>query len=331
MGIGESEPGDKLEIKQGNIKITQHNSGFGDEIYGLILKNGAHNRTLYVAGETYGGGGTHERHLYLGYTEDSTINNSNYTNGAIVTVKMADGKVGIGETSPQCKLTINGGTGVNSNGGVLGIKQKGDGNDDGITLTSSHVNSTRIYKDGNGHFHLYNTGGGTFTLENVTGNVGIGTTSPGSRFHLLNDGTNKLGLTLAYGDGSNGNSGWNQIILDILGENYNHNIRTRHNSGASPGSDTSNAIDFYLWKGGQSVTALGTQGMSITAAGVGIGTTSPNHKLEVTGDIRLGTGTEVKLIMVPTNGNWTVGSNNSGNGTSNNQFYIKDAAGSLHV
>ena len=25
---------------------------------------------------------------------------------------------------------------------------------------------------------MYNTGGGTFTLENVTGNVGIGTTSP---------------------------------------------------------------------------------------------------------------------------------------------------------
>ena len=52
---------------------------------------------------------------------------------------------------------------------------------------------------------------------------------------------------------------------------------------------------------------------------LGIGTSSPGHKLEVTGDIRLGSGTEVKLIMVPTNGNWVVGSNNSGNGTSNNQ------------
>ena len=51
VGIGTTSPGEKLEIKQGNIKITQHNSGFGDEIYGLILKNGVHNRTLYVAGK----------------------------------------------------------------------------------------------------------------------------------------------------------------------------------------------------------------------------------------------------------------------------------------
>ena len=90
----------KIRNKAGNIKITQHNSGFGDEIYGLILKNGVHNRALYVAGETYGGGGTHERHLYLGYTEDSTINNSSYTNGAIVTIR-ADGNVGIGTSSPS--------------------------------------------------------------------------------------------------------------------------------------------------------------------------------------------------------------------------------------
>ena len=171
----------------------------------------------------------------------------------------------------------------------------------------------------------YNTGMRNFYFRKCNRQRGHRHNRPGSRLHLLNDGTNKLGLTLAYGDGSNGNSGWNQIILGNFGENYNHNIRTRHNSGASPGSDTSNAIDFYLWKGGQSVTALGTQHRNVYHCcwGGHRHKASPNHKLEVTGDIRLGTGTEVKLIMVPTNGNWTVGSNNSGNGTSNNQFYIK--------
>jgi hypothetical protein len=88
------------------------------------------------------------------------------------------GNVGIGTTNPNCLLTVEGGTGVGSSGGVLGIRQKGDTLNDGITLTSSNVNSTRMYKDVNGHFNLYNTGGGIFTLENLTGNVGIGMTNP---------------------------------------------------------------------------------------------------------------------------------------------------------
>ena len=53
VGIDETSPGEKLEIKQGNIKITQHNSGFGDEIYGLMLKNGVHNRALCSRGNIW--------------------------------------------------------------------------------------------------------------------------------------------------------------------------------------------------------------------------------------------------------------------------------------
>jgi len=95
-----------------------------------------------------------------------------------------NGNVGIGEDNPPCKLTVgDDNVSVNSTGGVLGVRQKGNTSSDGITLTSSHANSTRMYKDANGHFHLLNTGGGTFTLENGTGNVGIGTTSPQDKLH----------------------------------------------------------------------------------------------------------------------------------------------------
>ena len=96
-----------------------------------------------------------------------------------------DGNVGIGTTDPPCKLTVgDDSVSVNSTGGVLGIRQKGDTLDDGITLTSSHTNSTRVFKDGNGHFTIQNTGGGTLTLENVTGNVGIGATNPQQKLEV---------------------------------------------------------------------------------------------------------------------------------------------------
>ena len=53
-----------------------------------------------------------------------------------------NGNVGIGTADPTCLLTIDGGTGVNSPGGVLAVRQKGNTHDDGITLTSSHGNSS---------------------------------------------------------------------------------------------------------------------------------------------------------------------------------------------
>jgi hypothetical protein len=41
-----------------------------------------------------------------------------------------------------------------------------------------------MYKDASGHFHLYNTGGGQFTLQNGNGNVGIGTNAPSYKLHI---------------------------------------------------------------------------------------------------------------------------------------------------
>ena len=108
------------------------------------------------------------------------------------------GKVGIGITQPTCQLTIDGGTGVNSSGGVLGIRQKGNTNNDGITLTSSHSNSTRLYKDGSGHFYMYNTGGGIFTFQNVSGNVGIGTATPTAKLDVNGYIKNKNPVFHAY-------------------------------------------------------------------------------------------------------------------------------------
>ena len=95
------------------------------------------------------------------------------------------GKVGVGTTNPTTDLQIVGSTAsAASSGGTLGIRQKGDSINDGITLTSSHANSARFYKDSDGALHIYNTGGSSddFVLTNA-GKVGIGT-DPGTEFHV---------------------------------------------------------------------------------------------------------------------------------------------------
>jgi len=59
---------------------------------------------------------------------------------------------------------------------------------------------------------------------------------------------------------------------------------------------------------------------------VGIGTNDPGYILDVRGNLRLGdaTTTEQDIHIISKNGNWQFGSNNSGNGTDSNQFYIYD-------
>jgi hypothetical protein len=95
------------------------------------------------------------------------------------------GLMGLGTSSPGNLLTINGGVGTSSAGGVLGIRQKGDTFDDGITISSSFANSTRLWVDSGGTFSIRNT----FTSNNSLaltkeGRVGVGTDAPDGRLHV---------------------------------------------------------------------------------------------------------------------------------------------------
>ena len=53
---------------------------------------------------------------------------------------------------------------------------------------------------------------------------------------------------------------------------------------------------------------------------VGIGTTSPTKKLDVRGNVRIGDGETIKqdIEFISNVGNWQVGTNNSGNNTTDN-------------
>jgi len=192
-------------------------------------------------------------------------------------------KVGIGTSDPPCLLTIDGGTGVDSSGGVLCIKQKGDTVNDGITLTSSHANSTRMYKDANGHFNLHNTGGGSFLFENVTGNIGIGGRVVGllAPLHVSIPGGRDYG-------------GYTNTPLDMSKDMFRIGNRIANNPtyddneygiqfGVS-GSGNSSIQTYVYNHGTTSTTASYSLLLQPNGGNVGIGTTSPENKLHIHGE-----------------------------------------------
>ena len=171
VGIGTTTPNEKLEIYGDGIRIHDPDSSPKlDFVRGGTSRNP--NTATFGLSDyadwriTANGARLNFQNQYTGGNSGNLLD--------VMTLEHGTGNVGIGETDPTCKLTVgDDSVSVNSSGGVLGIRQKGDTSSDGITLTSSHSNSTRIYKDGSGHFNIYNTGGGTLTLENVTGNAEI--------------------------------------------------------------------------------------------------------------------------------------------------------------
>jgi predicted acyltransferase (DUF342 family) len=136
-------------------------------------------------------------------------------------------------------------------------------------------------------------------------NMGIGTATPAYTLDVV-------GTTLHRNGNSANNFTSNQLIFGYNNtSSYIHSIKTRHNAGAN---DANNAMDFYVWQTSDASSAIGTkQVMSITSAGVGIGTASPGYKLDVAGDIN--TNATLRSVTLSNSGNLQVGGNTTIAGT----------------
>jgi hypothetical protein len=133
-----------------------------------------------------------------------------------------------------------------------------------------------MYKNGDGDFNIYNTGGGTLTLTNGDGNVGIGTTSPLNKSDVRSDNY------ATFGKATYNAAGWSGIRL---GTPYttNHDaycsVIESYNDHAS---DYNSSLRFKTSSGDN---AAATERMRITSAGnVGIGTDDPTRQFMIYGN-----------------------------------------------
>jgi len=157
----------------------------------------------------------------------------------------SSGNVGIGTTSPAERLTVEGN--IQLNGGqrqVLLGNSQGMVDDGGANLKLQSAAGTRVYL----------APGGTDTLTALpSGNVGIGTTSPGAKLQV-GDGTSGTGKIRLKGYSASGR----YADIEYNGDNF------------SIGDSVNGTILFLQYNGN-----------------VGIGTTSPAYKLDVNGNTNI--------------------------------------------
>lgn len=225
------------------------------------------------------------------------------------------GYVGIGTTSPTANLHIAGGS-VFSQGSwptAPQLRLIGTGSNDAIIYFGTTSNARAIYVDESDSNKLKITGGGATDLVTIdnSGNVGIGTTSPGSKLELANsssvytrlnaDNASNYTLMGKYGTDSNSppfflngayayngltlstNSWYNTVAWQTPISTTAPSWALRINSCGPPCGAAGDHFEIS-----RAAPTSGTPSMStlfyINSSGnVGIGTTGPGSRLEVSG------------------------------------------------
>ena len=285
MGIGTTSPGAKLEVN-GTIDVN----GNGDRVFVADGSDGT-----FSLGDL---DGLSNEAQIVGDADTIKINNG----GSTTLTSNFNNRIGIGTTSPGSKLQVDGE--IDANGGD-GYKIDGrpwaNWSSDLLTLGDW---------DGEGYATRI-MGSNSSEVMRVTGtNVGIGTTSPQEKLHVQNYTTGESHQAMFKG-GAVTVGDYSYISLNNgYSAEYNKEVRLAAVSEQS----NSNKTGFAILTSPDGNGASGHERLRVTADGnVGIGTTSPDSKLEIEDSGTLGVNKDVLSITskIPSSAtiNTTVGMN----------------------
>jgi len=278
VGIGTTEPAEKLEISSGNIKLDQNQYiKFGS--VNTLTTSSSGNTTL-----TSGPSGAGQGALTIAGNNDiriavSTSNNLilktnggniRFTDNAesdLVRITSA-GNVGIGTTDPGAKLEVNGQ--VKITGGSPGSNKVLTSDGDGLATWKSISGSGGVTGTGSAGQATFWTdssivsGDDAFWWDNSNKRLGIGTTEPGFKLSVAQDMTMGNDIT----------DGTAQMVIQGA---------TTSGKKMILGYDT-NSNGFGYIKAGNQGVAWTNLALQPNGGNVGIGTASPRYKLVVQQD-----------------------------------------------
>ena len=295
VGIGTTSPSAKLEISStGNtaVRISTDGDAGDTPMLQLYRSSGAYGQVHYEAD----GGNNAGLHL-TDFRNDANSHIIFNTQGDNERMRIeADGNVGIGTTAPASKLQVEDSSPtliLNHNGSASASQCEISARKLGATIGAINWNtgyagdnSTWSYYNANNSAHnflkLAQTDGFIVSLSgsekmrvNQAGNVGIGKTNPSEKLHV------------SSGGGANGDC----VLLieadtDNTVEASNPVLRLKQDGGAVTGALSLTANnDMTLYNEHTGKLFLGVGGstkMTIDTSGrVGIGTTSPVYKLQL--------------------------------------------------
>ncbi|MEY4616578.1 MAG: hypothetical protein RJB66_1538 [Pseudomonadota bacterium] len=289
VGIGTTSPTNKLQVT-GNI--VQY-GGSANSFTGVVARNGTGDSDFTIDGRLIVDGVNTTKKVLIG-------SNSNHPVWMIVNGNSAmsldtNGNVGIGTTAPvsaldiaKSSLTYSANTYnnlhiTNKNDDVrFSFTKKDNATESGYIEFGGYSANTDPYSGIYMYTRATNDGVNAslstrFAISEVTGNIGVGTNSPSALFHVMNPNIS-ADTQFARFSSAGGSTGGVGYVTVGDGSTGGHSGYIGWDYGA-------NGLVLNSHTAGGSVGGLFIKRVDNGFSRVGIGTTSPNYRLDVAGDI----------------------------------------------
>jgi len=257
VGIGTTAPSGRLHVRDSTGSINYFEATGANDSYTTFLSPSGKQAAIAfqsTLGTDLFAMGKQTDNSFFFWDQTNLKDVLRITTGGTMLLQPASGNVGIGTISPASLLEVAGTITVPSSAGYM-LKQNGL--------------NTGLYSEANGDISLFRTGNRGLTVS-TSGNIGIGTTSPGAPLELSNTrGDNVYLRNPSAGDP------WNYI-------GFYNNTNRRWWAGAD------NSGNFAITRDNAAGNIL------LNGGNVGIGTTNPAFPLDINA-YTMGIGTKTAL------------------------------------